>query len=348
MVRSLSPKEARVIQLLLARVPGPDQRRIELSGYGDSTYFTIRRRALARGWLTERYVPDPAPLGVRRVLARLGRPFAEGAEEAARTWAARPGTVVLWRFRDSLLSVVWETAERPAPRGAPPPVGPPTVPGPFRDVWPIAVPASEGAIPVYFDFEGAWARWSGSGSPVGYPVGLDGIGEGAPEAAPVSPSARTSVLPMVEASLRAGESSRSRSVPPMALPPWLHRRMYPAFARVPPVAGQSVDEAVFVTGRWLEAGRPRELVEALFREAEVAPFLLAYDRDRLLMGLLGPRPSKAGGHATPVVDVLRRHLGEVETHREPLRPMVAIVDHDYREVLRGPIGAAGTRPAPEP
>ena len=312
MARVLRPKEARVIQVLLARLDDPVAvRQFEHSGMHKSTFFTIRQRAIRRGWVTERYVPDPDPLGVRRVVFQVGWPFAESSEDVARAWEEREGAVVLWRFRDVLFSVVWERSDESSAGPSPDRTMLPPAQPLLRTLWTVEVDADSGGIPVYFDFEGAWARWAGSGKPITYPTPLGclrGHDDQGPGSIKVPRKERLDALQVLgtpsplqrtygrRPAVPAGGESKSESNPPA--PGWVHRCAFPDFPKIPPMAGsRRVDQVIFVTGLVREGWRPQGLMEALFRDAEIAPFLVAYDQKRLLMGLLAPRPPDLGGHA---------------------------------------------------
>jgi hypothetical protein len=97
--------------------------------------------------------------------------------------------------------------------------------------------------------------------------------------------------------------------------------------------GRGVEQVIFVTGLIRKGQRPQDLVEALFREAEVAPFLVTFGEERLLLGLLAPRPPKAGGHSVPVLKVLEERLTEVEIQRDSISTLVPVIDHRYGGLL---------------
>jgi hypothetical protein len=348
LVRSLHPKEARVVQILLARLTASDAERVKLAGFGKSTFYKARRRASRWGWVTERYVPNPAPLGIQRVVFQLGWPFSESWGEVVRAWEQQRGLVLLWTFRDLVFSVVWEGRCRSSLGLLPDRDELSPARQSLRGVWTVEVNAGSGAVPVYFDFEGAWARWSGSGKALSYPTSLGNLAEQGSKASAADLPARerhevldlmgtpdaVRDIPGSRALARPGGGSEAASV--ASIPDWVHRWAFPDFRNIPSVGGRGIEQVVFVTGLLREAGRARDLVKALFEKAEAAPWLFAYDEKRVLLGLLAPRSPSSGGHPVPVMDALEEHLREVEILRDSISTHVPVVDHRYGALLKDP------------
>jgi hypothetical protein len=213
MARSLYPKEARIIQILLARIEETEKGRIRLAGFGKSTFYKAHRRATRLGWVTERYVPDPKALGIQRVTFQLGWPFSESWGEVVRAWEKQTGVVLLWTFRDLVFSVVWEgpdppSSDHPSEGGRVAPAG-----QLLRNAWTVEVDARHGAIPVYFDFEGAWARWAGSGKTLAYPTPLGNLAVRGSQAsaADIPARARHDALELMGGPARADGAADART-----------------------------------------------------------------------------------------------------------------------------------------
>jgi len=212
-VRVLTRSEAVVLWHLLAR----DRPRVDpLPGVERPhrrTMQDVRQRAYARGWIRDRFVPAPTAFGLDRLTFALARPLADRLRGQAERWRARPENVLLWSSSEGLFGVFLS--------------GPGTDPelartlaadGEGAVLYPVAVPAREEAVPVYFDFELAWVRANGlPGASAGYPrpipeapVGEDGPPprrSSARRSAPRSPPARSTRPPCV----RSGRSSEAPS-----------------------------------------------------------------------------------------------------------------------------------------
>ncbi|MCI4349623.1 MAG: hypothetical protein L3J93_05355 [Thermoplasmata archaeon] len=352
-MRHLSRAASRVIQVLLADVRGTEEDRIRIARVPRSTFESIRRKAFRNGWLRERYLPNPSALGLSRVRFELGRPYADRWIEAAKGWQARPGTVVLWCFPETLLSVRFEPPDPDADGSTRARRGDASDASPFRTLWSVDVNLERTPVPVYFDFEGAWTRWTGREANITYPLGIpiahpmrSANGDG-----PVAPDARRTV-----AALLANAASRTTgALGPLLLSP-LHfpleqqrllrdgvvfRRVLPDFPRIPARLGGPVEQVVFVTGFLRPSGHPEGLLARLAGEASAAPFLLAYDADRLLLGMLAPRPPGLPERKGKVLAILRDALTEIEIEREPVGRMSLLVDHRYEDLVPAPAEAIG-------
>src|SRR5208282_4500872 len=161
-MRSLTEAEARVIRGLLAGLPGPERVRVRMAGVARTTYQTIRLRALVKGWLQERYIPNPALLGSNRIRFIIAQPYADRWSESVRTVRSLKDIVVLWVSPETLFAVVYD-------RGPPDDKSNFDSSQQFRRSWTIAANPNEGQIPVYFDYEGTWSRWTLDSEPLAYP-----------------------------------------------------------------------------------------------------------------------------------------------------------------------------------
>jgi len=154
----------------LAARPDRERERLRQVPVPRSTYHAVRRRAYEEGWLRDRYIPHPVPLGRPWVTFLVARPFADRAEEFGRAIAGDPGNVVLWTGSQASLAVLFQADAGGSKRlltriessrltSAP---------------WCVTVPANGPTIPVYFDFEGLWCHLAGLEGTLAYPHGLGG------------------------------------------------------------------------------------------------------------------------------------------------------------------------------
>jgi hypothetical protein len=109
---------------------------------------------------------------------------------------------------------------------------------------------------------------------------------------------------------------------------------FPNFARIPPLRGEKIEQVIFVTGLVRKADHMRPQMEKLLQEEEAAPFLLAYDRSRFLMGLLAPRPRGMKERPFPLTWLLGESLTHIEIERESFGKLVPLIDHRYGYLAR--------------
>ncbi|HXQ79249.1 MAG TPA: hypothetical protein VN819_03415, partial [Thermoplasmata archaeon] len=102
-----------MIAVLLAARPDRERERLRQVPVPRSTYHAVRKRAYEEGWLRDRYVPHPVPLGRPWASFVVARPFADRVEEFGQTMAQDPGNVVLWSGAQTTLAVAFhETPEQ--------------------------------------------------------------------------------------------------------------------------------------------------------------------------------------------------------------------------------------------
>jgi hypothetical protein len=354
-VRALTEAEARVIAVLLAARPDRERERLRLVKVPRSTYHAVRRRAYEEGWLRDRYIPHPVPLGVPVVTFLLVRPYADRFEELVRTLAADPGAVVVWTGGQVTLSVLFHGSPT-TPRKlverivsaklATPPIG-------------ITVRANGPAVPVYFDYEGLWSHLVGLSGTLAYPHGLGG---GSPpseeEEAEANPALSSHQRWAISELLRrpfvaSADGRESHLVGPFGLPfsqrkilqrGWIVHRTILDPTRLPPYGGRAADQVVFLTGTPRSGARPELLFSILTRESQVYPFLFVVGPDRWMLGALGgsgPPPPGAFGTRRPVLPTVQQYLEGIEIVQEPSAGFSARVDHRYDRLL-----PAGTPSSP--
>ena len=310
-----------------------------------STYHAVRRRAYEEGWLRDRYIPHPVPLGLPWVTFLVARPFADRLEEYGRSIAADPGNVVLWTGSQASLAVVFQSDAGNAKRllsrieskrlaSAP---------------WSVTVRADGPTIPVYFDFEGLWCHLAGLEGTLAYPHGLGGP-VGGPEngGAPVelSPHQRWAVGELLQRPFVATDQGRGgHLVGPFGLPfsqrkmlakGWVTHRTLLDPARVPEHRGKTADQVVFITGTPKPGAKPEAFFATMTRECRVFPFLFVVGADRWLLSALGgsnPTPTDPTGPRRPVLPTLRTYLEGIEILQEAANGFVAQVDHRYERLL---------------
>jgi hypothetical protein len=334
-MRSLTEAEARVIRVLLADLPGPERERIIAAGVPRTTYQTIRLRAFINGWLEERYVPDPRMFAAERIRFVVAQPYAERWNESVRVFRALDGLVVLWASPETLFGVIFErSSSRDWSH----------LPGSdvFRRSWTVA-PIVEGAgVVVYFDFEGAWSRWTLDGATVAYPRAFPH----AASAFSLSNANRKAVWELSHRPFSSTVSERSPSLfsssrlshrsRRLLSEGWFSHRTLPNLGEIPPVHGYRPDRMVFVTGMIRSGGDPRNLFAALTARGRVAPIIFAYDAERALFLTLAPAPPHVSRDRGPLVELIQDDLEKVEVVREPIDSLFTMVDHRYDRLTLPP------------
>ncbi len=341
-MRTLTDAESRVIAVLLAARPDRERERLHQVGVPRSTYHAVRRRSYDEGWLRDRYIPHPGPLGRPQITFLLARPYADRFEELVTRIAGDPGNVVLWAGTQHVLSVSFHAKPADGPKLtkrivddhlAAPPVG-------------MTVHADGPFVPVYFDFEGLWCHLAGLEGTLAYPHGLGGGGPGEDdEPSSLSSHQSWAVGELLRRPFAASDQGRgAHLVGPFGLPfsqrkmlakGWVTHRTILDPARVPPYRGKSADQVVFVTGTPRASARAEALFSTLGRESRVFPFLFVVGPDRWLLGALGgSTPGSADGASRrPVLPTLREYLEGIEILQEPAEGFRALVDHRYDRLL---------------
>ncbi len=351
-MRTLTDAESRVIAVLLAARPDRERERLHQVGVPRSTYHAVRRRSYDEGWLRDRYVPHPVPLGRPFVTFLLARPYADRFEELVTRTAADPGTVVLWAGTQLVLAVGFHGKSTDGPRlarkladdrlAAPPIALTSSADGPF--------------VPVYFDFEGLWCHLADLEGTLAYPHGLGGgTTEEGDASETLSSHQAWAVGELLRRPFVATEQGRGgHLVGPFGLPfsqrkmlarGWVTHRTILDPARVPPYRGKAADQVVFVTGTPRPGVRAELLFSTLSRESRVFPFLFVVGTDRWLLGALGAAtpPPADGSTRRPVLPTLREYLEGIEILQEPAEGFRALVDHRYDRLLESTPGPSAKR-----
>jgi len=355
-LRALTDAEARVIAVLLAARPDRERERLRQVPVPRSTYHAVRRRAYQEGWLRDRYIPHPVPLGRPWVTFLVARPFADRVEEFGRTVAGDSGNVVLWSGAQTALAVTFHTQPNEAKRLLARVEASRLAAAP----WSVTVRADAPTVPVYFDFEGLWCHLAGLEGTLAYPHGLGGAlseKDGANEETSLSAHQRWAVGELLRRPFVAADQGRGgHLVGPFGLPfsqrkmlakGWVTHRTLLDPARVPEHRGKSADQVVFLSGSPKAGARPEGLFATLTRECRVYPFLFVVGSGRWLLSALGgsnPPPPDPRSPRRPVLPTLREYLEGIEILQESAGGFVAQVDHRYDRLLAPEPSVAPSKP----
>ncbi len=344
-MRALTDSEARVLAVLLSARADHEKERLKAAQVPRSTYHAVRRRAYEEGWLRDRYVPHPVPIGRPVVAFLLVRPFADRADELVRKLEANGGTVVLWTGTQVVLAVLFVAKPSDADRLAAGLAADRLCPPPVVVATAVAGPT----VPVYFDFEGLWCNLAGLPGTLAYPHGLGGGVETAADdgvATPPSSHQWWAISELVTRPFAPVVAERGgHLIGPFGLPfsqrkilqrGWVVHRTILDPSRLPAYQGRAADQVVLVTGTPRAGARPDQLFATLTRESRVFPFLFATGADRWLVGALGgsaPPPPELQRSRRPVLPTLREYLEGIEIVQEAAAGLRTVVDHRYDRLL---------------
>ncbi len=354
-MRALTDSEARVIAVMLAARPDREKERLRQVQIPRSTYHAVRRRAYDEGWLRDRYIPHPVPLGRPWVTFLLARPFADRFADFVQEVGKDEGNVVLWSGTQVCLAVFFH----------PKPTDGRKVSDRLARLklastpQPITVSVDGPTVPVYFDFEGLWCHLAGTEGTLEYPHGLGGELEGTPEDGlpALSRHQEWALGELLRRPFTAeAQGKGGHLVGPFGLPfsqrrmlqrGWIAHRTLLEPGRLPPYQGRSPSQVVLVSGSPVSGAQPATLFQTLTRECQVFPFLFVVADDRWLLGALGgdgPAPAPVGGRR-PVLPTLRESLQGIEILQEPAANFTDPVDHRYDRLLPAPPAPTGAAPS---
>jgi len=342
-VRALTDSEARTMAVLLAARPDRERERLRQIGVPRSTYHAVRRRSYEEGWLRDRYIPHPAPIGRPYVTFLLARPYADRFEEFGARISDDPSDVVLWSGTQVALGVFFHAKSTDGARLAGRIESGRLATNPLV----LTVDAHGPTVPVYFDFEGLWCHLASLPGTLAYPHGLGGVLPGSTEddgAISLSSHQQWAVRELLHRPFVATEQGRGgHLVGPVGLPfsqrrtmsrGWIVHRTLLDPSRVPAYQGRSPDQVVFLSGTPRKEMRPEILFATLTRECRVFPFLFVVGPDRWLLGALGGSAGAADGSSRrPVLPTLREFLEGIEIIQESAATFNALVDHRYDRLL---------------
>jgi hypothetical protein len=345
--RILTDNEARVAWSILSGGLTSEEDRMRDSGIPRSTYRYAKHRLYSEGLLEDRFVPSPDAIGVPRVSFVLSRPAAEEAGSVADTLSKTPGIVEAWSGTQTSFAVVFhrsieagEAFQRKAAEGK---LGNPLA------IVTVDAEGQRGAVaqvPVYFDFEGAWARYCSFAATKRYPCPLPPPNNGGSDHVNSQREVPSSV-----ASLLTRHFSRpSHLIGPGSIPRSQRRslqqgkvewRVFLGMTRLPTLKyrGLRFQDLVFVTGRPREDDGMANLLPDLLANCNIRPFLLAGDSNYVLMATFGiglGSVKEAPADVRPrqsVINTMASHLKQIEITREPLVSLRMDVAHRYDLLL---------------
>jgi hypothetical protein len=341
-VRSLTHSEAVVVGLLIARSHRRLRMEPGLDVPGRSTLQTVRQRAYIRGWVQDRYIPAPAAFGLDRLVIALARPPLDRASSLVERWRSRAENVILWACDEGVLGVFLERTARGSRR---------LLPSLEEDddvaTQTLEVDCRRETIPVYFDYELAWARATGlPGVSSGYPRTFPGL-TASPRIAPIvipSPPQVQGLRSLVSTPTgRTGPSPSRFSFLAGGLERRAERRGWIGFRSIldPIAVATSVsgfpEWCSFVRGTLLTPARPDQLFRGLVATAIVSPFLFATDGLHVLFGVLstGPR-TRRQVERLPVLPTLQSYMQDIVVEHWPLGSTRVLTDHQYGRAI-GPL-----------
>ena len=334
-MRDLTRSEAEVVGLLLGRDDRTLRRFPDVAYPHRRTIQEIRHRAYERGWLVDRLIPAPRAFGLDRASFAFARVPEDRIEAEVDRWRLRPECVVLWRHGAELFGVFLHPAQAgPALDGGP------LNPASGVDLEVMEVECRSVTLPVYFDYEMAWARMAG----------LPGVSRACPRPIPdptptidgepadtVPPFQRNRVQELVRGVGPIGHGSMlGDGFWPARFEERCHRKGWTSFrALLDPVAvGETVgglpEWVAFVRGTLRPGAEASELFRALVLSARVSPFLLASSAERVMLATMAfPPGHRSTNERSPVLPTFREFLSEISVTNWSLRETEVLVNHDY-------------------
>jgi hypothetical protein len=336
-MREMSRAEAVVVRGLLAAQRGGEGERIRASGLPRSTYQEVRRRIYDSGWLKNRFVPNPTPLTISKLTFAIARPYSEKLAETSRAWGKLHSNVCLWTGHESIMGVFFGSPAADILEDNAAPDGKSNDGG----CWTITVDPRAASVPAYFDFEGAWASFSGQTGTLTYPQPLLGgpLFKRANGERVLTAEERMRLAKLVMRPL--GQDDEEHRVHPYFLPRserrmliegWTEYRTFLDLTRIPSCEGRSLRAVAWIHGALLPDQRAAEVFRVLAGRCRVNPFLFVSDGMQVLFGALSLSPSPDTTifrGRSPVSETLREYLTNIETVREPIETLSVGVDHRY-------------------
>lgn len=363
-MHGLTDAEARVVWSALALPGASEKERLLGSGLPSSTYHATRRRAYGEGWVRDRYVPDPVAFGRPVLSFVLARPYAEQAASVQRRWSSVSGNALLWLGTPLALGVFFHENAAMARRT----LARLTEADRLRDPLSLTVDLTEARVPVYFDFEGAWARVAGVPVSSEYPFGL-GFGTSMFRATgprrPLPDRLKPAARELLDRPFQAegpglirwlGLGGLDRRQRELVEEGYLRPRTFLDPGHMPAYRGRRIDQVILVTGEMRDRSDPTSVLAELRASHHASPFLFAAEGPRVLLGLLGhsggapPSASEGDAPSAPLGSVLRellqQRLHRVDVFREEGGSLRVPIDHRYGGLLAPPPTASVVAPRP--
>jgi hypothetical protein len=336
-MRQLSRAEVLTIQGLVAEDPARSDRLDRMRGVPRTTFQTIRSRALANGWIKERYIPHPFALGFDEIVVGLGQPFAENWRWAVGELKRDERTVVFWASQETVFWVSYGSSESDVPALE-------KLRERCRRLWIVRCHPTPQSLISYFDYEGLWSRWACGENPHSYPRGMQ-VGS---ESIGMEPSRLTPrLMPLLGRLVRRpfdGVSSTSvgSMLSLLRLPRaerllvergFVVRRIMPDLFEIPAVMGRRLGSVMFVSGLLNARAPGSEVFNDLASRTRTTPFVFAADQRRILM--VGAAPDSRDSSLPPsgLLAALRNWIHDIEVVREPIGSMLIVIDHRYDRLV---------------
>ena len=332
--RVLTPAERVLVRAILAGEGAGAQ------GLPRSTRKAATTRIYVRDWIRDRYVPNPSVAGWPFITFALSQPFADALPLAASSWQESPAATMLWGSYKTLFGVFFSRTQEDRARLwialSDPKLG--------RGAILLGQNLAADPVPVYFDFEAAWARVAGGHGTHSYPQSL-------PRFTPPPGETTLPRLSRSEEQAMVRLASRPFIGPPRAWKPGsgfsplfggvegrcLRRGLVELRSFLNPVTVardivQFPKRVAFVHGDLVGSSTPDGLFRELVESVGASPFLFATEGRSVLIGALseGHRtlPGERATSGEAALAVLKKHLGSIVVVEEDLANVqVLLVPH---------------------
>lgn len=334
-MRELSLAELRVIESLLARPDAKQSKEMRDMGMPRRTFQSIRQRVILRRWIEGRLTPDCRPLGRRWVEVALVQPHLEARQRVVEAWNSSEGVVCLWAMSDTLLAVGFTSGEKGSflVEAA----------NPDNLHWShsVTVDLEASAIPVFFDYEGAWAKLAGHPPSGGYPRSYPPRPSVNPDETPdrVRHDLEWLFEHSPQSDMGQGEQNvllrakYRRRLAQSLNHGWVTQRAFLEPATMCTQVAMPADRMVFVLGALAVGSTSRELLSELRVKSRLAPFLFLADDRAVLIGSLLASPSANPDPTSSPFAVLKRHCTGIHAVRERMESFTPIVDYRFDRLL---------------
>jgi hypothetical protein len=264
----------------------------------------------------------------------LAQPFAEDIERITNNWKNETSNVLLWKWPETLFGVFisggpklgMDTEEEQTQT--------------FRRTFRVTTDARKAHIPVYFDFEGSWSRFTGQEGTLAYPHALPGRISGEEVPPTLSDDQRAKIAELTSKPFKNMVDTEHPRFSSLFLPRSqrklieggiVEKKTLLDLANLLPYHGHRIEHVAFIQGELVQGASPGSLFRVLMA-IHVMPFLFVSDGRNVLMAGLSPAPSPyqySTGNRPAVLENLQRFMREIEIQREPIETLSVMVDHRY-------------------
>ncbi len=337
MERALTDSEAVTIRSLLACRPISERERIRESGIPSRSFERARHRAYSEGWLSERYVPCLAKLGLPTITFALTCPHVDQIEAISEAWESDRQCVLLWKWPE-LLFGVFVSKETPSNLED-------KLLGSGVEAVRMTIFAAEARmaqIPAYFDFEGCWSRFITHGGSEVYPHSVPMVSDERDTAQPYTEGELAKIRALIRRPFELPDPGRHLQTSPRFLPlssrrllskGLVEKRVFLDLAKVPAYSGRKIAETVFVHGKLKDAKSADRYLQRLITIG-VKPFLFVADGQRVLHCTLVSTPVLPWNAPRPnVMGSVQEFLQDIDVLRGPVGLMSVTVNHRYDRLV---------------